>query len=125
MKNLKLHWWILLGILTGAIVGTVLNVTYYPEIQRQARAEVLGPMADDDSAGVASGKAIQEAEKRLFRQNPWGGAIDGISRIFLTLLKMVVIPLVFSSLVSGIVGMGDLRKLGRLGGKASSSSTSR
>ena len=118
VRKFKLHWWILLGILAGAISGTVLNVTYYPDIQAQARVEVLGPLADDDSAAATSAKEIQEVEKRLFRQNHWGGAIDGISRIFLTLLKMVVIPLVFSSLISGIVGMGDLRKLGRLGGKA-------
>ena len=31
---------------------------------------------------------------------------------------MVVIPLVFASLVTGIVGLGNFRKLGRMGGKA-------
>ena len=34
---------------------------------------------------------------------------------FLRLLLMTVIPLVFSSLVVGISGIGDIRKLGRIG----------
>jgi Na+/H+-dicarboxylate symporter len=42
-------------------------------------------------------------------------AFDGLARIFLNLLKMIVIPLVFFSLVSGMIGMGDLARLGRIG----------
>ncbi len=33
--------------------------------------------------------------------------------IFLRLLKMIVVPLVVTSVMSGILGMGDIRKLGR------------
>lgn len=36
-------------------------------------------------------------------------------RIFLRLLLLTVVPLVFSSLVLGVTGLGDLRKLGRVG----------
>lgn len=42
-------------------------------------------------------------------------AFDGLSRLFLKLLKMIVIPLVFFSLVSGMLGMGSLTQLGRMG----------
>ena len=56
----------------------------------------------------------------------WGGAHPGVERVvfnftepvgdlFLRLLLMMVIPLVFSSLVAGVSGMGDIRKLGRVG----------
>jgi Na+/H+-dicarboxylate symporter len=38
--------------------------------------------------------------------------------IFLRLLKMLVVPLVMTSVMSGILGMGDVRKLGRPGGAA-------
>lgn len=41
-----------------------------------------------------------------------------IGSLFLRLLLMLVVPLVFSSLVVGIAGIGDIRKLGRLGAKA-------
>jgi len=38
--------------------------------------------------------------------------------IFLRLLKMMVVPLVVMSVMSGILGLGDVRKLGRPGGCA-------
>ena len=38
-----------------------------------------------------------------------------IGQLFLRLLLMVVIPLVFSSLVVGVAGIGDVRRLGRVG----------
>ena len=34
------------------------------------------------------------------------------------MIKMIVVPLIFSTLVMGIAGTGDFKKLGRLGGKA-------
>ena len=36
----------------------------------------------------------------------------GIGDLFLRLLQMLVVPLIVSSLISGITGMGDLRTLG-------------
>ncbi len=41
-----------------------------------------------------------------------------IGQLFLNLLLMIVVPLVFSSLVVGVAGIGDIRKLGRIGAKA-------
>ena len=38
--------------------------------------------------------------------------------VFLSLLKMMVVPLVISSVMNGILGLGDVRKLGRPGGTA-------
>ena len=40
---------------------------------------------------------------------------EPIGQIFLRLLLMTVIPLVFSSLVVGVAGIGNIRKLGRIG----------
>ena len=39
-------------------------------------------------------------------------------KIFLNLLTMMVVPLVMASVMSGIIGLGDIRKLGRPGGLA-------
>jgi dicarboxylate/amino acid:cation (Na+ or H+) symporter, DAACS family len=39
-------------------------------------------------------------------------------QIFLRLLFMIVIPLVFASIALGVAGLGDLRRVGRVGGKA-------
>jgi DAACS family dicarboxylate/amino acid:cation (Na+ or H+) symporter len=41
-----------------------------------------------------------------------------IGQLFLRLLLMIVVPLVFSSLVVGVAGIGDIRKLGRVGAKS-------
>jgi Na+/H+-dicarboxylate symporter len=41
-----------------------------------------------------------------------------IGQLFLNLLLMIVVPLVFASLVVGVAGIGDIRKLGRIGFKS-------
>ncbi|MGB7203171.1 MAG: dicarboxylate/amino acid:cation symporter [Pyrinomonadaceae bacterium] len=41
-----------------------------------------------------------------------------IGSLFLNLLLLIVVPLVFSSLVVGVAGIGDIRKLGRIGLKS-------
>ncbi|HVG32953.1 MAG TPA: dicarboxylate/amino acid:cation symporter [Pyrinomonadaceae bacterium] len=43
---------------------------------------------------------------------------EPVGQLFLRLLLMIVIPLVFSSLVVGVAGIGDVRKIGRVGVKA-------
>lgn len=43
--------------------------------------------------------------------------LQPIGDIFIRLIKMIVIPIVVSSLVIGVAGVGDLKKLGKLGGK--------
>jgi Na+/H+-dicarboxylate symporter len=47
-----------------------------------------------------------------------GNVFHVIGKIFINLLKMLVVPLVFVSLVCGVAALGDIKKLGRLGGKA-------
>ncbi len=41
-----------------------------------------------------------------------------IGDMFIRMIKMIVVPLIFSSLIMGIAGTGDFKKLGRLGGKS-------
>jgi DAACS family dicarboxylate/amino acid:cation (Na+ or H+) symporter len=41
-----------------------------------------------------------------------------VGQVFLRLLFMVVMPLVFASIALGVAGVGDIRKAGRIGGKA-------
>src|SRR5918996_5786706 len=41
-----------------------------------------------------------------------------VGQLFLRLLLMIVVLLVFSSLVVGVAGIGDIRKLGRVGLKS-------
>lgn len=43
-------------------------------------------------------------------------SVKWLGDLFLTALKMIIIPLVVASMIVGITGLGDVRKLGRLGG---------
>ena len=49
----------------------------------------------------------------------WGHAMVSVAwlgELFLTTLKMLIVPLVAASIITGVAGLGDVRKLGRLGG---------
>jgi proton glutamate symport protein len=59
-------------------------------------------------AGVLIGYAWPDA----------GVSIRPLADIFLRMIKMVIAPLLFSTLVVGIAGSGDLRAMGRIGLKA-------
>jgi proton glutamate symport protein len=47
-----------------------------------------------------------------------GVAIRPLADLFLRMIKMIIAPLIFSTLVVGIAGTGDLRAVGRIGIKA-------
>ncbi|MGH1458371.1 MAG: dicarboxylate/amino acid:cation symporter [Paracoccaceae bacterium] len=47
-----------------------------------------------------------------------GGLFAMIGKMFVNALKMLVVPLVFFSLICGVTGIGDIRILGRVGGKS-------
>ena len=70
-----------------------------PLWQRVILALVLGVIA-----GLAAGENIV--------------AIKWIGDLFIRLIKMLVVPLIFFSLVGGVAAIGDVRKLGNVGGQA-------
>ncbi len=82
----KLTRYILIALLLGAVVGWILNTTI-----------------DDGSA---------EGTARLEKIAEYLGII---TTLFLRLIKMIIAPLVFSTLVAGIAHMGDTAALGRVG----------
>ncbi|MED1470801.1 dicarboxylate/amino acid:cation symporter [Bacillus salipaludis] len=48
----------------------------------------------------------------------FGAELKVLADIFIKLIKMVIAPIVFFTIVIGIGNMGDLKKVGRIGGKA-------
>src|SRR3989442_15234798 len=48
----------------------------------------------------------------------WGNNVYFLRDIFLNLIKSIIAPLIFSTLVVGIAGGGDLKQVGRMGAKA-------
>ncbi len=88
MKKLDLHWQILIAILLAAIAGRLVN------------------------SSLASG-----VEDPSFLGISFIGFFDYIGSLFLNALKMIIVPLIFSSIVIGVAGIGSGGNLGALGGR--------
>ncbi|RZM09955.1 MAG: dicarboxylate/amino acid:cation symporter, partial [Sphingomonas sp.] len=82
----RLTYWILAGLVLGAFVGLSFN-----------------GWIDDGSPAAAA------------RLETIAGYFGIITTLFLRLIKMIIAPLVFSTLVVGIAHMGDTGALGRIG----------
>jgi DAACS family dicarboxylate/amino acid:cation (Na+ or H+) symporter len=85
-KGMPLHSKILIGLVSGALLGGTLN-----SVMGHGNPQ-LNFVADHIT--------------------------HPIGQLFLRLLLLLVIPLVFSSLVVGVAGLGDLRSIGRIGVKS-------
>ena len=78
--------------------------------------KILAGLVLGAAAGAAANRYAAGASGNLewFIKN----FTEPVGQLFLNLLLMIVVPLVFSSLVSGVAGIGDIRKLGRIGYKS-------
>ena len=85
----RLTLYILIGLVLGVIVGIGVNAY----------------VADGSAAGSARAAEI-------------AGYFSIVTTLFLRLIKMIIAPLVFATLVVGIAHMGDTAALGRVGGRA-------
>jgi Na+/H+-dicarboxylate symporter len=84
--NKRLTWYILFALVIGVIAGWAINTGI--DDGTPASAERLKAIAD---------------------------YLSIVTTLFLRLIKMIIAPLVFSTLVAGIAHMGDIAALGRVG----------
>ena len=89
-KKFSLTTWILVSLIMGLIVGLIIN-----SVQ-----------------GVLPEGVVAFINKYLV-----DGLFNVIGSIFINSIKMMVVPLVTVSLIVGVTAIGDIRKLGRVGGK--------
>jgi len=68
--------------------------------------------------GIAVGQLIHLNASEAFIKNDFAPKIKLLSTIFLRLVQMIIAPLVFATLAVGIAKLGDLKTVGRVGGKA-------
>ena len=68
--------------------------------------------------GIAAGGLIHDQYSNPATQKLFATYLSFGSTIFLRLIKMIIAPLVFSTLVVGIGHMSDAGAVGRVGGKA-------
>jgi DAACS family dicarboxylate/amino acid:cation (Na+ or H+) symporter len=78
--------------------------------------QIIAGLALGGILGLVVGARV-EGNEEATRQLAWAitQVIQPLGRIFLRLIFMMVIPLMFSAIVLGVMEMGDLKKLGRVG----------
>jgi dicarboxylate/amino acid:cation (Na+ or H+) symporter, DAACS family len=76
--------------------------------------KILIGLALGAGAGVTANQLLADAVwVQWFANN----IANPVGQVFLRMLLMIVLPLVFASIALGVAGMGDLRSVGRVGGK--------
>jgi Na+/H+-dicarboxylate symporter len=131
MKKNKLTLYIFIALFAGVIVGYVYNVkvlnVYNTSIAAaEARTKAIDTrivqMTDSTTAEYASLKTERAGQAKIRKDSDTSreGKLVGfsiLSDIFLRLIKMIVAPLVFTTLVVGVAKVGDISAVGRIGGK--------
>ena len=96
MKKLftNLTFWVLLAITAGVLVGHFApNVALYPLLDKPFKTKF-----PDLSVGTTLSEVL--------------------SGVFISVVKLFINPIIFLTISLGICGMGNLKKVGRVGGKA-------
>ncbi|WP_457650112.1 dicarboxylate/amino acid:cation symporter [Profundibacter sp.] len=92
-KKMNLTTKVLLGMALGIILGLIFNLSGMMEIPEGGKAGFVNQFVVN-------------------------GAFHIVGKMFVNMLKMLVVPLVFFSLICGVTGIGDIRMLGRVGTKS-------
>lgn len=140
MNKLKLHWQIFIALILAVGYG-ILFPTYYSfndeafeymqkkgvdaeifqDLQQIAEIDFdTRQLFDENVIRVLGEKRYEENKGMILKaanQNTMVHSVSWMGDIFLRALKMLIIPLILSSLISGIANIGTGSSLGRLGMK--------
>ena len=130
-KNNRLTFFIFLALVLGVALGYYLNVKSFTVYNDQIAASELKVKSIDgqllkttDTASIAYTSLIaqKKATEKIRKDNEVLREkklepLTLLSDIFLRLIKMIVAPLVFTTLVVGVAKVGDINAVGRIGGK--------
>jgi Na+/H+-dicarboxylate symporter len=130
-KKNRLTFFIFLALVLGIGLGYYLNVQSFSAYNENIAAadnrikaldaKIL-TVTDTTAAAYVNLKAEKKAtekvrhEQEAIREKKLE-PLTLLSDIFLRLIKMIVAPLVFSTLVVGVAKVGDVKAVGRIGGK--------
>jgi DAACS family dicarboxylate/amino acid:cation (Na+ or H+) symporter len=98
-RRIPLHLKILIGLLIGAALGLLTNALASRTVTAGLHDEF-----DVDANGIHDRLDFVALN-----------IADPLGKVFLRLVLMVVVPLVFSALTLGVLELGDVRRLGRVG----------
>ena len=129
-KKSKLTLYIIIALIAGIALGFVLNGNYLnsdndiiaqSDVKMNAVKKLL---ATTDSTTAAFQNLVAEKSALIKARNEALASRDKkvepfslMADIFLRLIKMIVAPLVFTTLVVGVAKVGDINSVGRIGGK--------
>lgn len=125
----RLTLYIIICLIAGIALGFVLNKTYVDgENLRLETADASIKSLNTEMAATADSITLLRLEKQKSALTKERSAIltardkkvepfSLMADIFLRLIKMIVAPLVFTTLVVGVAKLGDIKAVGRIGGK--------
>ena len=128
-KKSKLTLYIIIALVIGIGLGFILNKNYIDEENKRLTSievSLLQLTTDLHTAADSSiYKQLTSQKKALTKERNEVLAIRDnkiepfsiLADIFLRLIKMIVAPLVFTTLVVGVAKLGDINSVGRIGGK--------
>lgn len=130
-KKNRLTFYILIALIAGIAVGFFLNTGYVKkeneiiavtEKNIKSVGDQLALMKDTTIASyteLSKQKTafIQQNKDATIARNSKLEPFSILADIFLRLIKMIVAPLVFTTLVVGVAKLGDIKSVGRIGGK--------
>lgn len=131
MRKNKLTLYIFIALILGVIVGYVYNVTVVATYNNKINAaetaiksldNKLAELKDTTTTFYKDLKNQRIGQVRIRKTNDIIREdkveyFTILSDIFLRLIKMIVGPLVFTTLVVGVAKVGDIKAVGRIGGK--------
>ena len=127
-KKSNLTLYIIICLVLGIGLGFALNKSYLSEENKKLEAlELSIQQAQSEAPAIDSLSKIalekkkkdllQERSKALAARDTKTEPFSILADIFLRLIKMIVAPLVFTTLVVGVAKLGDINSVGRIGGK--------
>jgi Na+/H+-dicarboxylate symporter len=129
-KKSKLTLYIIIALVVGIVLGFILNKNYLNgenQSLEKVDAEIAIVKKDIHQATPESEAFIQLDNKKkdlnkkrneiLAERDKKVEPFSVLADIFLRLIKMIVAPLVFTTLVVGVAKLGDIKSVGRIGGK--------
>lgn len=131
MAKNKLTLFIFLALIVGVLAGYFYNVNsissynnkiYQAETRVKSIQLQMLAIKDTSSAAYQTLKTQKAAQNSIRKENDTIREskleyFTVLSDIFLRLIKMIVAPLVFTTLVVGVAKVGDIKAVGRIGGK--------
>ncbi|MBX2914321.1 MAG: dicarboxylate/amino acid:cation symporter [Cyclobacteriaceae bacterium] len=127
-KKNRLTLYIVIALLAGIATGFILNKNYLFDDNTRLEAfdtrlkEIKTELRTADSAQQASleiEKSTINTQRNatLSTRDKKTEPFSILADVFLRLIKMIVAPLVFTTLVVGVAKLGDISAVGRIGGK--------